>query len=513
MHMSAAPATPPPDDDRGDIHQLRPKKEKKIEPLSSGSAFGIPEYGAPRADNELLEELRRKTAALAGEMASQHRHEMHDNTTADQEPQVSASPNDLGDKFLQDLQLESSLEQEKPTPEVVKDINPAISLVREKVARLYTKEPNAKDEIREVEHSEQSGVRRSKHQQFMYDLTTSGKSLAGIQTEWHNYYISLPDHEKHEVWQEFYEAQRPAREHEHHEKRHHHDKNIEKKDRSQSKRVHKVTAPRKPAALPSLQDFTDRRSIADIKSQLINKVNAGGQLTAVHHVKSLLFGIGMSTLVLLLITFVFFNEAYIAPFISPNQSVSATPIIGMQSGSVGPESKIIIPKINLEVPVVYGLNSINEADIQNALEDGVVHFASSPNPGEVGNTVIVGHSSNNILNKGKYKFAFVLLKRLEAEDTFFVQKDGVRYTYKVYKKEIVSPDNVAVLGTQDKPNTITLITCDPPGTSVNRLIITAEQIAPDPSGNKASTAPTDLTTTPKELPSNAPSLWSRIWPF
>ena len=265
--------------------------------------------------------------------------------------------------------------------------------------------------------------------------------------------------------------------------------------------------------MPAPNAVGDRRTIGEIKSQLLDKVSAGGQLTVVHHVKSLLFGLGMSFLVLLIITFVFFNEAYIAPFISPNQSVSATPIIGVQTGDVGPDPKIIIPKINLEVPVVFGLNSVEEADIQNALEDGVVHFASSPNPGEIGNIVIVGHSSNNILNKGKYKFAFVLLKRLEAEDTFFVQKDGVRYTYKVYKKEIVSPDTVSVLGPQDKPNTITLITCDPPGTSVNRLVVTAEQIAPDPSGNKASTASTDLKEKPKELPSNAPSLWSRIWPF
>ena len=30
-------------------------------------------------------------------------------------------------------------------------------------------------------------------------------------------------------------------------------------------------------------------------------------------------------------------------------------------------------------------------------------------------------SSNNILNKGKYKFAFVLLKQLESGDTFMIQ--------------------------------------------------------------------------------------------
>jgi sortase A len=159
------------------------------------------------------------------------------------------------------------------------------------------------------------------------------------------------------------------------------------------------------------------------------------------------------------------------------------------------------------------MDTVAETEVQKALEGGVVHYASTPNPGEQGNSSIVGHSSNNILNSGKYKFAFVLLKRLEAEDTFFVQKDGIRYTYKVYKKEIVSPDNVAVLGTQDRPNTMTLITCDPPGTSLNRLIIVGEQISPDPNTNKQSTAIEVTNDSTNKLPSNAPTLWSRLWPF
>ncbi|MDO8266019.1 MAG: sortase, partial [Candidatus Saccharibacteria bacterium] len=188
-------------------------------------------------------------------------------------------------------------------------------------------------------------------------------------------------------------------------------------------------------------------------------------------------------------------------------------IIGTTTGSVGPEPKIIIPKINLEVPIVFGMSSVEEDEVQKSLENGVVHYATTPNPGEKGNSVIVGHSSNNILNSGKYKFAFVLLKRLEAEDTFFVQKDSIRYTYKVYKKEIISPDQVDILQTQERENTITLITCDPPGTSVNRLIIVAEQISPDPAGNVASTAKPVETGNVEKLPSNAPSLWSRIWPF
>jgi sortase A len=253
-----------------------------------------------------------------------------------------------------------------------------------------------------------------------------------------------------------------------------------------------------------------KKDSAALKAKIKDKVSAGGKLKPVHHFKSALFGIGLAGIVGLAISFVFFNEVFVAPFISPSKSVSATPIIGNNPGDIGPESKIIIPKINLEVPVVYGLNSIVENDIQDALEEGVVHYATTPEPGEIGNSVIVGHSSNNILNSGKYKFAFVLLRKLEKDDTFFIHKDGIRYTYKIYDKKVVPPNDVSVLGPAERTNSITLITCDPPGTSVNRLIIVAEQISPDPSSNTEAVIDVEQTTEDIELPSNAPTLWSRL---
>jgi LPXTG-site transpeptidase (sortase) family protein len=371
------------------------------------------------------------------------------------------------------------------------EANPAVDLIRAKLAKLYSTEPDAADEAAEVVAKD---TKRSKHQQFMYDLTTSGKSLADIQTSWHNYYVELPDPEKHAVWQEFYKDQNAMSRHN------------RAAENSPAPETTKQGKQKNHLSMPP--HSVSPRDAATIRSQIKDKVSAGGKLKPIHHVKSALFGFALAGTVGLAITFVFFNEVFVAPFISPSKTVSATPIVGNQTGPVGPESKIIIPKINLEVPIVYGLDSVDEKQIQDGLEQGVVHYASSPEPGEIGNTVIVGHSSNNILNSGKYKFAFVLLKRLETEDTFFVQKDGVRYTYKVYEKKIVPPTDVSVLGPTDRANTITLITCDPPGTSINRLIIHAEQISPDPSGNTK--AVIDVKPASEELPSNAPSLWSRI---
>jgi sortase A len=159
---------------------------------------------------------------------------------------------------------------------------------------------------------------------------------------------------------------------------------------------------------------------------------------------------------------------------------------------------------------VFDEASIEENAVQRALERGVLHYATTSQPGQQGNGAIFGHSSNNILNKGKYKFAFVLLKRLEAGDTFMVHKDGKRYVYRVFDKKIVKPSEVSVLNaTAGKPATMSLITCDPPGTSLNRLVVIGEQITPDPTANTAPTA-VKTETQPRVLPSDAPTLWQRL---
>jgi len=63
-----------------------------------------------------------------------------------------------------------------------------------------TSRADTKQELREAEAARP----RSKHQAFMHELNSSGRSLADIQIAWHEYYASLPDGEKHQVWHEFY---------------------------------------------------------------------------------------------------------------------------------------------------------------------------------------------------------------------------------------------------------------------------------------------------------------------
>jgi sortase A len=372
------------------------------------------------------------------------------------------------------------------------DKNPAADLIRKKVEAAYSHEPNAQEESEDIEDLGKK-FHRSKHQEFIYNLTGSGRPLHEIQTAWHEYYAGLTDAEKHQVWQEFYAthaeaAHHPALTHQEPTPQPHHEV-LER-----PARVH-----HKPKTAGRLSEARKRVS----QHPAVKKSAANQTL------HSLLFGLGTGSIVILIFMFSFFNERIIAPFIQPSRTVSNIPIIA-GSGDVGPDPEVIIPKINVEIPVVYDTAATNDTVIQKDLEQGVVHYAGTANPGQDGNLVIVGHSSNNIFNPGKYKFAFVLLHQLQPGDTFYLLKDGKRYTYQVYQRQIVSPNDVSVLGATDKAATATLITCDPPGTSNNRLVVTGEQIDPSPTVNIAAANQSAVTANATIIPGNSPSLWSRL---
>lgn len=371
------------------------------------------------------------------------------------------------------------------------DNNPdAAKLVRQKIENIYEDEPNAKQEMAEAA----SARPKSKHQLFMNELSQSGKSMAEVQTAWHDYYAKLSDTEKHEVWQEFYASQPNA---------------ISQSALSANELANKpslLAEHKHQAAKPPIRaNPNKRRSIKD-------KVTANGQIKAKHNLQSIAFGLGMGTFVLIIFMFGFFNQVIIAPFIRPSSVSADTPII-INSSGVAPTTtpEVIIPKINVQIPVDYSETSTSEAAIENDLQSGVVHYPTTALPGQDGNAAFFGHSSNNIFNPGKYKFAFVLLHTLVNGDTFYLTYNDKVYVYKVISKTIVSPSDVSVLNPiQGQVATATLITCDPPGTSINRLVVVGQQISPDPSGNSIASVSTSSQPPTNYLPGNGPSLWSRF---
>jgi len=148
-----------------------------------------------------------------------------------------------------------------------------------------------------------------------------------------------------------------------------------------------------------------------------------------------------------------------------------------------PDDRVIIPRINRNVPIVP-VSSENlikrdwnalENDIQDALKDGVVHYPGTSQPGDRGNVVLTGHSSYFPWDPGRFKDVFALLHEIVEGDTVIVYHDQYKFTYEVYEKKVVNPDQVEVL-TQEGDERLTLITCTPVGTNLRRLIIFARPI-------------------------------------
>lgn len=168
------------------------------------------------------------------------------------------------------------------------------------------------------------------------------------------------------------------------------------------------------------------------------------------------------------------------------------------SSQISSTPTLTIPKINVSTPVVFE-PSVVEANVQKALESGVVHYGNTAEPGKPGNSVIFGHSSNDWDKPGNYKFIFVLLEKLAVGDTFTIDYQGTRYEYQIYDRKVVLATDIGVVAPTAEP-TATLITCWPTGTSQRRLVLHAKQISPQPSSTAVATETPKLRTVGNTLP-------------
>lgn len=182
-----------------------------------------------------------------------------------------------------------------------------------------------------------------------------------------------------------------------------------------------------------------------------------------------------------------------------------------QAEVVAPENVLIISKINANAPLVME-PSQQEANIQKALQNGVVHYAGTAVPGEVGNVVVVGHSSNDWWEPGNYKFVFALLDKLTVGDKIQVNYSSKKYVYEVSNTKVVLPTDLSVLNQTSEP-TLTLITCTPVGTNWKRLIVTAKQVEPLPSNQTKPQLATSGDIKTANLPGSATSFGDQISGF
>jgi sortase A len=223
----------------------------------------------------------------------------------------------------------------------------------------------------------------------------------------------------------------------------------------------------------------------------------------------------LAGLMVAILVFGFFNSgllsARIAYYIqSRHPSPQVNVIAATTTIDKNAPPSIMITKINVNAPVIYDQSTVSETAFLQALQNGVVHYPSTAFPGQEGNIVIFGHSSEAWWAPGNYKYVFTLLDKLQIQDLVYLNYKGARYVYRVYDIKVVQPNDLSVLN-QSSGHLLTLLTCTPVGTASKRLVIRAEQILPkvssDFTSTRAATAPADAN---GPLPSNASSFWSNF---
>lgn len=267
-------------------------------------------------------------------------------------------------------------------------------------------------------------------------------------------------------------------------------------------------------ALTSTQELTKDEAVHELRDKLLGQVKF--QSERVRQSRHFL-PIVSALIVALLFLLLQYNrvmiaqvKAYVSPGAIDPQNIILDPSTNTK---VGPEPKLIIPKINVDAPVVYGLGTLAESTVQNALKSGVVHYelpGADSVPGQKGNSVILGHSSNDVFDDGNYKFVFVQLEKLQAGDIFYMNYNSTRYTYRITEKKVILPNQVSTLiYPTDKP-LVSLVTCVPVGTALKRLVVTAEQISPDPTLATAHQSQTK-NNEPVNIPGNSPTFFERLF--
>ena len=139
--------------------------------------------------------------------------------------------------------------------------------------------------------------------------------------------------------------------------------------------------------------------------------------------------------------------------------VQALPAIVIPTPSPRQATRLVIPSINVDAPVVQG-------DGWEQLRRGVGQHVGTADPGRPGNTVFSAH--NDIFGE-----IFRDLDRLKPGDEVVIHTASESFTYVITGTQIVKPTAVHVMDPTTAP-TATLISCYPYMVDTERFVVFAE---------------------------------------
>ena len=159
---------------------------------------------------------------------------------------------------------------------------------------------------------------------------------------------------------------------------------------------------------------------------------------------------------------------------SPTTDVSVRNIL---IKPVNKDFSIVIESLNVNAPIVLDVPIIDKKEYLESLKKGVAHASFSDYPDEEGARVyLFAHSSSNFWELGRYSSVFNLLHKVKVDSQINIFYKNKRYVYQVEKVEYKKDFRVDETIYESIGPTLTLQTCHPPGTTLNRLIVTSSLI-------------------------------------
>ena len=166
------------------------------------------------------------------------------------------------------------------------------------------------------------------------------------------------------------------------------------------------------------------------------------------------------------------NAVYV-PIVSPTPEPTEKPV---KQQPIVEEFSISIPAIGATSDVIEDVNPYSKDEYLAALQRGVAHAGNTKKPGEGGRVYLFAHSTNSPLNFNQYNAVFYQLRLLEKGDLVIANYNGNEHKYRVKQMEIVEASDTHWLTENKAEEDLVLQTCDPPGTTLRRLLVIATPV-------------------------------------
>ncbi|WP_162297899.1 class C sortase [Halalkalibacillus sediminis] len=138
---------------------------------------------------------------------------------------------------------------------------------------------------------------------------------------------------------------------------------------------------------------------------------------------------------------------------------------GNDDSATNAYSYIEIPRLNLNLPIY--LDS-SRWSLANGI--GLVPGSSMPVGGDSTHSVLAGHRGMAT------KEMFQHLDRLRVGDEIHIHSVNGKMTYRVYRTDVILPNQTGALEIQPSKDLTTLVTCHPYGSNSHRLIVQGERV-------------------------------------